>query len=501
MKRITSAADLLVRLDRGASVPMRLQLEQELRRAIQSGRLQHGALLPPTRVLATDLGLSRGVVVEAYEQLLAEGYLTAHRGSATRVAGRRTAESVAPVREKAAPTPRYDFRPGLPDLSLFPRRAWISAMRHAFSAMSHSALDYPDPRGAEPARQAVAAYLNRARATVARADCVVFCSGSAQGLGLLCRVLRERGVCRIAVEDPGHADQCTDIQTSGMETPRIPVDQEGLCVDRLHRLDTGAVLVTPAHQYPTGAVLAPERRAALLDWATQRRAIVIEDDYDAEYRYDREPIGALQGLAPDRVVYVGTASKVLAPALRLAWLVVPADLVDDVARAKLQTDRGSPTPEQLAFACFLECGAFDRHLRRTRQIYRRRRDAIVAALRNHLPRVRFHGIDAGLHLMIELTRDVDEQAVVEAAARRSIRVYGAAAYRAKPLASRPGLVLGYGGLPEESIGEAASQLAAVLAEYGEPRRSTSSRLPAAGIDDVRHPNVRRSRRKPAATTS
>ncbi len=501
MKRTTSGAELLVRVDRRASVPMRLQLERELRGAIQSGRLQHGALLPPTRVLAADLGLSRGVVVEAYEQLLAEGYLSAHRGSATRVAGRRTAESVAPGRENAASTPRYDFRPGLPDLSLFPRRAWMTAMRRAFSAMSQSALDYPDPRGAEPARQAVAAYLNRARATVARADRVVFCSGSAQGLGLLCRVLHERGVRRIAVEDPGHADQCTDIQTSGLETPRIPVDREGLCVDRLRRLDAGGVLVTPAHQYPTGAVLGPERRAALLDWATQQQAIVIEDDYDAEYRYDREPIGALQGLAPDRVVYVGTASKVLAPALRLAWLVVPGDLVDDVARAKHQTDRGSPTPEQLAFAYFLECGAFDRHLRRTRQIYRRRRDAMVAALQSHLPLLRFHGIDAGLHLMIELTRDVDEQAVVEAAARRSIRVYGAGAYRAKPLASPPGLVLGYGGLPEETIGEAARQLAAVLAEYGEPHGSKRSRLVAPDIDDVRHSNVRRSRRKPAATTS
>jgi GntR family transcriptional regulator/MocR family aminotransferase len=215
-------------------------------------------------------------------------------------------------------------------------------MRRAFSTMSSALLDYPDPRGAGLAREALASYLNRARATVARADRVVFCSGSAQGIGLLCRVLRERGVRRIAVEDPGHADQCTDIRTCGLETPRIPVDEHGLCVERLERLDAGAVLVTPAHQYPTGAVLAPERRAALLKWATERRAIIIEDDYDAEYRYDREPIGALQGLAPDRVVYVGTASKVLSPALRLAWLVVPAGLVADVARAKLQADRGSP---------------------------------------------------------------------------------------------------------------------------------------------------------------
>ncbi len=453
---------------------MRLQLERELRRAIQSGRLRHGALLPSTRTLATDLGLSRGVVVEAYEQLLAEGYLSARGGSATRVAGRETADS-APVRENSAPTPRYDFRPGLPDLSLFPRRAWTAAMRLALSAMSDSALDYPDPRGAEPARQAVADYLNRARATVVRADRVVFCNGSAQGIGLVCRVLRERGVRRVAVENPGHADQCTDIRKCGLETVHIPVDDQGLAVDRLRRLDVGAVLVTPAHQYPTGAVLAPERRAAMLDWATRQRALVIEDDYDAEYRYDREPIGALQGLAPDNVVYMGTASKVLAPALRLAWLVVPGHMVDDVARAKLQTDRGSPTPEQLALAHFLDSGAFDRHVRRTRQIYRRRRDALVAALERHLPRLRFHGVAAGLHLMIDLADDVDERAVVAAAARRSIRVYGASDYRARRLAAPPGLVVGYGGLPEESIGEAVKQLVAVLAAHGEPRPMARTR--------------------------
>jgi GntR family transcriptional regulator/MocR family aminotransferase len=360
-------------------------------------------------------------------------------------------------------------------LALFPRRAWVSALRHAFTTMPESGLDYPDPRGAEPARRALAGYLNRARATVARPDRVVFCSGSAQGIGLLCRVLHDRGVRRIAVEDPGHADQCTDIQASGLETPRIPVDDRGLCINRLSRLEVGAVLVTPAHQYPTGAVLAPERRAALLDWAARTGAVIVEDDYDAEYRYDREPIGALQGLAPDHVVYVGSASKVLSPALRLGWLVVPADLVRDVARAKLYSDRGSPTPEQLGFAEFLECGAFDRHLRRTRQIYRRRRDAFVSALQAHLPHLRFHGVAAGLHMMIELDAEVDERAVIASAARRSVRLYGAGAYRAKPLSGPPALVVGYGALPESEMREAVRLLAAILTECGEPRLSKRAR--------------------------
>jgi GntR family transcriptional regulator / MocR family aminotransferase len=246
-------------------------------------------------------------------------------------------------------------------------------------------------------------------------------------------------------------------------------------VGHLARLDVGAVLVTPAHQYPTGSVLAPERRGALLDWAVRQRAVIIEDDYDAEYRYDREPIGALQGLAPDRVVYVGSASKVLSPALRLGWLVVPPDLLSDIARAKLQADNGSATPEQLALAEFIETGAFDSHLRRTRQIYRRRRDALVASLRKHLPNLRLHGVAAGLHVLIELASGVDERAVVDTAARRSIRVYAGGPYRAKPLAGPPAILVGYGGLAESAIPEAVKALAAVLTECGQAKRLTRRR--------------------------
>jgi GntR family transcriptional regulator/MocR family aminotransferase len=464
MKRTTSATELLLRLERHSAVPLRLQLERELRGAVHSGRLVSGSPLPSTRALAADLGLSRGVVVEAYEQLLAEGYLTSQHGSATRVAVRRTHSDAAVIPEPATQSPRFDLRPGLPDLSLFPRRAWLLSMRRALAAAPNGAFDYPDARGVEPARSALAIYLNRARATVTRSDRVTFTSGSAQGIGLVCRVLRERGVRAVAVEDPGHADQCTDIRAAGLTTPRIPVDAFGLRVDRLARTGAGAVLVTPAHQYPSGAVLAPERRAALLDWAERTRSVVIEDDYDAEYRYDREPIGALQGLAPDRVVYVGSASKVLSPALRLGWLVVPSDLAADVAHAKLHADRGSSAFEQLAFADFLNRGDLDRHLRRTRPVYRRRRDALVAALHTHLRHFPIHGVAAGLHLMIELDADLDEQAVVTAAARHSVRVYAAGAYRANRRHGARALLLGYGGLCESDMPEAVRQLALAIAE-------------------------------------
>jgi len=464
LPRLRSAAELLVQLDRQAPVPVRLQLERELRGAVQSGRLPAGSRLPSTRMLASDLGLSRGVVVEAYEQLLAEGYFTARHGSSTRVAGRRASPSSVSTPEPAMESPRFDLRPGLPDLSLFPRRAWMQSVRRALIEAPAGTFDYPDPRGAESARAALAAYVNRARATVARPDGVMFTNGSAQGIGLACRVLREQGIRSVAVEDPGHADQCTDIQDVGLKVLRIPVDASGLRVDRLERSEARAVLVTPAHQYPTGAVLTPDRRAALLEWAERTRSVIIEDDYDAEYRYDREPVGALQGLAPDRVVYVGSASKVLSPALRLGWLVLPSALVAGVTEAKRRADRGSSIFEQLPFADFLNRGELDRHLRRTRPIYRRRRDALVTALRKSIKNLRIQGIAAGLHFMIELSADWDEQAVVAAAARRSVRVYGASDYRANPRSGPPALLVGYGGIAESEMPAAVKHLSLAFAE-------------------------------------
>ena len=465
MKRATSSPEILIRLTPKSDASLRLQVESGLRQAIHTGRLAAGTLLPATRVLAADLGISRGVVIEAYEQLLAEGYLTAQRGSATRVA-RRCTESVTSPAVEPVPTTayRYDFRPGVPDPSLFPRRAWLISMRRAVEAAPYSTFDYPDPRGIEPTCTELAAYLNRARATVTRPDRITVCTGFAQGIRLICRALRERGVRSIAVENPGHIDQCADIDAEGLKKIRIPVDHDGLRTDLLARTHVGAVLVTPAHQYPTGAVLAPERRAALLDWSLQRGAFIIEDDYDAEYRYDHEPIGSLQGLAPDRVVYMGTASKMLSPALRLAWLVLPAELATGVRRAKMEADRGSPVLDQLALSEFLSRGELDRHLRKTRLIYRNRRDELMHALRIHLPHLRAQGVAAGLHVMIELRGDADEKKIVKAAARQSMRLCGASIYRANPSAGPPALVLGYGALKEGSVGEAVKMLATVLHE-------------------------------------
>jgi GntR family transcriptional regulator/MocR family aminotransferase len=464
---VAAAPELLIRIDRAAAPGLRAQVERELREAIRTGRLPAGAELPSTRALASDLGISRGIVVEAFEQLLAEGYLSARRGSGTMVApGRIAADRGKEAVPKSAAEPartsvRYDFRPSVPDTSTFPRRAWHKSLRRVLATAPPAALDYPDPRGTRALREALSSYLNRVRGTAAVPERMVMCNGFTQGFRLVCSVLKQRGARAVATEDPSHEEQRAAIRAAGLRVVAVPVDDKGVVVERLERTAASAILVTPAHQFPTGAVLAPQRRAALLAWATRRQGFVIEDDYDAEYRYDRDPIGSLQGVAPERVVYIGSASKTLAPALRLGWLVAPVELLKDLARIKEMEDRGSPGIEQLAFADFLECGELDRHLRRMRRIYRRRRDLLAKALRTHLPRHRVFGIAAGLNLMLELPAGADEEVIAAAAAAHSVHVGGVQRYCVRPNTS-PALILGYGMLRESAIAEGIRRLAAVL---------------------------------------
>jgi GntR family transcriptional regulator/MocR family aminotransferase len=456
----------MVSLQREISVPLHIQLERALREAIQKGRLSPGCMLPSTRVLGSELGLSRGVVVDAYEQLLAEGYLCSRRGSSTYVANRAPADNLPIIQVAAAvKPPLYDLRPGRPDHSLFPRRQWLSAMRRAMHAAPEMALDYPDARGALPARVALAAYLNRSRATVTTADRIVLCTGFAQGMRLVCDTLKARSVRRIAVEDPGHAYESADVRASGLELVPVPVDDSGICVGQLAELKVGAVYVTPAHQYPTGAVLSPERRTALLSWADKQDAFVVEDDYDGEYRYDRGPIGALQGLSPEHVVYLGSASKTLAPALRIGWVLSPQSLIQDLSQAKLDADRGSSGIDQLALAEFIEGGHLDRYLRRTRLIYGRRRAQLAAALSRRLAGYSIGGVAAGLHLTLALPKHTDETGIVEEARRRGIYVHGLRSYRSQPRAGQPALLLGYCRLTDAAIDDSASALATVVKSF------------------------------------
>jgi GntR family transcriptional regulator / MocR family aminotransferase len=454
-----SGGDLLLRLDRRAPRPLRAQLEGQLRGAIREGRLAADSRLPPTRELASDLGVSRRLVVDSYAQLLAEGYLTARAGAGTFVAA-GAVSAAAPPPSPVAHALRYDFFPGNPDLASFPRRAWLRSQRAVLRQAPDSALGYPDPRGAPELRRAIAAHLRRVRGVVAEEATVLVCGGAAQALGLLASVLGPGA--EIAVEDPGLPVQREILAAAGLTLTALPVDDDGPRVAELERSRAAAALVSPAHQSPTGAALSAPRRAALLAWARSTEGLVIEDDYDAEFRYDRQPLGALQGLAPDRVVYLGTVSKTLAPALRLGWLVLPERLVDAFAERKRLADAGSPTLDQLALAQLIESGDYDRHLRQARRRYRARRDALVGAVARHLPGARVTGVAAGLHAIVRLGQAVDGLSLMAAAGGRSVGVYplGYAYLCPRPLDD--GVVLGYANLAEPAIDEGVRLLSLAL---------------------------------------
>lgn len=451
--------DLLVAVDRGDGRSLRAQLEDQLRDAIRRGALHAGTALPSTRALAAELRVSRGVVVEAYAQLAAEGFLVARPGAATRVAevARHAPPDASKVPDRAPPPVRFDLRTEAADLAAFPRRAWAAALRDVLRDAPDAALGYGDRCGAPALRATLAAYLGRARGVAAAPEHVVVVTGITQAIALLGRVLRRAGVTAVAVEDPGFPLHRMVLAREGLELVPLPVDDGGLVVEGLDAHPrVGAVLVTPSHQMPLGVSLAPERRAALVAWAAARDGWILEDDYDGEYRFDRDPVGALQALAPGHVVYLGSASKTLAPALRLGWMVVAPGLADAVADAKLLADSGSPQVEQLALARFVERGELDRHLRRMRVRYRARRDLMLGALAEHLPEIAVEGIPAGLYVSGRLPADVALGPLLERAWRSDVGVLG---YEHGGVAR---LLLGYANLPEPSVVSAVRALARVV---------------------------------------
>ena len=465
--------ELLLALDRTRAEPLRVQLERELREAIRSGRLAAGERLPSSRALAAELGISRGLVLDCYSQLQAEGFLTSHTGSATRVAPGALAPAAGPEASAHAPVPAptgpvpearlaVDFCPGVPDLTSFPRADWARAMRDSCRTATAGELGYGDPRGTDALRHVLAGYLRRVRGTVADADQIVICAGFGQGINLVLRSLAGDGARRVAIEDPGDDDYLEICRRLGLEAVPVPIDERGIDVDALAATGVRAVILTPTHQFPTGTALAPERRQALVAWAQQHDGTIIEDDYDAEFRYDRDPVGALQGLAPDRVALIGTVSKSLAPALRLGWVVCPRRLVEPVMEDKRLSDRGSPTLEQLALAKLIESGRYDRHLRRMRDVYGRRRDRLVGALADHAPHVALHGLAAGFHAVASLRPDAEETAVVAAARARSVGLYAIGDYRPGPSSGPPQIVLGFGNLAEAAIGRGIEAVADLL---------------------------------------
>jgi GntR family transcriptional regulator / MocR family aminotransferase len=461
----TSGADLLLEID-VSGTRLRRGLEDALRGAIQSGRLSAGTRLPSSRALAADLGVARNTVADAYGQLTAEGWLVAERGSGTRVAERViAAPATAAPGPAPAGTPRYSLMGGSPDLSLFPRSAWLAASRRALAAAPAADLGYADPRGLPALRQALAGYLARARGVRAAADRIVVCAGFTQALALLGRVLADRGAGALAVEAFGHRHHREVIEAQGLAVRPVDVDGRGAVIGQLPDAGgTGAVLLTPAHQFPLGVPLAAARRTQAAAWAARTGATIIEDDYDGEFRYDRQAVGAMQALDPGCVAYAGTASKTLAPGLRLAWLVLPAGLADAVTDAKVLADRQTSSLDQLAFAELVASGGYDRHVRRCRMVYRRRREQLAAELRRAAPQARMRGVAAGLHAVVELPPGRTEAEVTAQAARRGLAITGLAEFAAPGARHAPALVVGFASPPASAFTTAVARLCAVLAD-------------------------------------
>jgi GntR family transcriptional regulator/MocR family aminotransferase len=471
-------------------------LAGQLRLAISDGRLPVGSRLPATRVLAGDLGVSRGVVTEAYQRLTEDGHLAGRGRSGTIVVA---APVAAPVASPASPRPpgppgpswpgpprpptanalfgpapgadvfdslratpaRIDLSPGLPDLAAFPRAAWLRAERSVFGQLSPSEFGYGDPRGAPALRQAVASWLARTRGIRVDPGEVCIVAGVAQALGLLAQTLLRDGIGAVAVEDPGSLGTRQHLRNWRLDTPPVPVDPGGLRVDELRASGAPAVLLTPAHQFPAGVVLDGQRRRELMRWARDG-GLVIEDDYDAEHRYDRPPVPALHSMLAEHVCYAGSVSKLLAPALRIGWVLAPPQYRDALVAAKRNADLGNAVLPQLVLARLMESGELERQLRFLRGRHRRRRDAMIAAIRTHLPGAVVHGAAAGLHLMITFDAGFADAGLAAAALARGVKVQPLSWHCQRP--HRPGIVLGYAANTTADIGEGVAILGHALRE-------------------------------------
>lgn len=458
-----SSLDLFLDLDRASGLGR--GIERSLREAIRDGRLTPGTALPSSRSLARDLDVARGTVSAAYSQLAAEGYLSARQGAPVRVTWAPPRQQPSSLSPEPPERCQWDFRPGRPDSASFPRIAWARAHRHVLMHAPDEIFDYGDARGRAELRGTLADYLGRARGVDTDPGRLLICNGFTQAFTLVCHALKAAGASTLAVEDPGTPRFRRIAGTLGLRVVSVRCDQEGLRTDLLAQSSADAVLVTPAHQYPLGVTMSAGRRTALIEWARRSKSLIIEDDYDGEFRYDRQPTGALQQLDPRHVIYIGTASKTLGPGLRLGWLSAPRSMGRILATAKEHLDRGTGILDQLTLAELIMNRSFDRHVRRMRASYRRRRAELAQTLAAELPHLRLAGPAAGLHALIYLPEDgPTEHQLRRRAARRSIALHTLAGYWHDPPDPSPqAIIVGYASPATHAYRPALHALAQLLA--------------------------------------
>jgi GntR family transcriptional regulator / MocR family aminotransferase len=467
--RNLQARDVLLRVDRSRSaVPVSQQLEEQMRSAIQSGSLAAGEQLPSTRVLAEDLGVSRGLILRVYGQLAAAGYICTRQGAAPTVRATVRFDPQTTRAPHGRPKVVYDLRPHLPEVASFPRRSWLRAVRESLEHARTADLTYSDGAGLWELRVAVANYLSRARGVRAHPEQILITAGSTHALSLVSRLLARQGKTRMAFENPSHHVLRSAAVMGGQTVVAAAVDERGVRPDTIERADS--VFVCPAHQFPTGVVLAPERRRALVDWAQEFDALIVEDDYDAEFRYDRAPTGALQDLAPERIIYVGSTGKTFAPALRLGWMVLPDDLVSEMSQELTSNMLQVSGLNQLAFANFLQRGDFDRHLRHMRGVYQARRDLVASLLAELLPDHEVRGIAAGLHVVLGMPSRLAAASVRTEAQALGIVVESIDQHSFAQDRGPAALLVGYGALPEPTLERALTSLAEIIRRRAELMR-------------------------------
>jgi GntR family transcriptional regulator / MocR family aminotransferase len=445
---------------RAGTGPMRVQLADQLRARIQRGELTAGTRLPSTRMLARTLAVSRGVCLDAYAQLRAEGWIAIEQTRRPVVralpgAARTTAA------ESSEPSWRYDLAPEHPDLLHFPRAAWAAAQRRAITSATVGELGYGDPRGPRRARVTLVAHLARTRGALIDPDAVAFTNGFTQALHLLCKALATRGARAIAVEDPSPPYIRQTIARAGLTTRPVPVDPAGVDISRLQTLEVAAVLVTPARQYPSASRLSAERRAHLAQWAASTGVLLIEDDHDGDLLDRRSSGGVLQALAPDSVALIGSTAKALAPALRLGWTSLPPAIHAAVLEERWYADSGVAAVDALALASFIESGEFGRHLRTMRTEYRRRHRALAAHLDAVHPQARIAGLEEGLHVTIELPSRFDDAQIAETLRRKRIDLRALSTFRDQH-PGPPGLVISVAQITPDSAPTIAHQIGQAL---------------------------------------
>ncbi len=505
--RATISIPSLRAVDRAAGQVGR-RIAQALRAAIANGELKAGEYLPSTRALSTSLGVARGTVTEAFEQLQAEGYLESQVGAGTRVAA-TLAEQAQPVRPPASrspntpapielppramrlarvaaaftPMPEVPFAIAVPGGAVAPDDNWRRLGNRVRASRAAAPASYGDPRGLMELRSAIADYVRKSRAVHCEPGQVVITAGTQQGLYLAGRVLLSAGD-RVWAEDPAYPGMTAVLDDLDLVTTRVSVDAQGIDIDAAIAAcpDARAAFVTPSHQYPLGMPMSMARRNALVAWAQRSNAWVVEDDYDSELRYAGHPFPSMQGLAPSRVIYLGTLSKVLFPSLRLGYVVAPLPLIDAFAGARALLDRHSPTADQHVLAAYMREGLFEAHIRRIRGVYAARRATLIAAIERHMPDdVTLQPSDQGMHLLLWLPQDFDDVQLAKTALAGGIVVRPISPmYEA---AARPGLMLGFGGFEPEELAAAAIRLRRIIDQQTAKRRAKPRRTEAShGFD-------------------